>query len=340
MAPPMPPTDAHADPRALPPEPGVRPGLPGAGEAHAPAPALPARPASPVRKPRRSRLRRDAVPYLFLLPALVIFGVFVFFPAARIFLLSFTRYSFVHEPVWVGLENYARLAADPTFRFALLNSFLYLLVTPALIVVSLGVAFLLDAKVRGVKFFRALYFLPVVTPMIVVGIIWQWMLNEDVGLVNYALIASGLTSQKVNWLTSYPLNLFSVMFVTAWKGVGYFAVIFLAGLLTIPKETEEAAAIDGANALQQLIYVKLPLLKPSIVLVAIISSISALKVFDELYVMIPGAPSAEKTLVPLIYQVAFLDFQLGYAAAISVVLFVVTMLFSYVNIRYWERGDR
>lgn len=286
----------------------------------------------------RSRLR-ELTPYLFLLPALAIFATFIFFPAVRVFVLSFTRYSFVHEPVWVGLENYIRLAGDPTFRFALLNSFLYLLVTPVLIVVSLGIAFLLDAKVRGIKFFRALYFLPVVTPMIVVGIIWQWMLNEDVGLINYALMASGLADAKINWLTSYPLNLFTVMFVTAWKGLGYFAVIFLAGLLTIPKEAEEAAMIDGANLFQQLIYVKLPLLKPSIVLVAIISSISALKVFDELYVMIPGAPSAEKTLVPLIYQVAFLDFQLGYAAAISVVLFVVTMLFSYLNIQYWERGD-
>lgn len=281
--------------------------------------------------------RRRWVPYLFLLPALAVFATFVFYPAVRIVGLSFTRYSFVHEAEWVGLGNYARLFADPTFRQALLNSFLYLLVTPVLIVLSLGVAFLLDAKVRGVRFFRALYFLPVVTPMIVVGLVWQWMLNEDVGLVNYLLLASGLADAKVNWLTSYPLNLFSVMFVTAWKGLGYFAVIFLAGLLTVPKETLEAAAIDGATAFQQLLYVKLPLLKPSITLVAIISSISALKVFDELYVMIPGAPAAEKTLVPLIYQVAFLDFQLGYAAAISVVLFVITLAFSYLNIRYWER---
>jgi putative chitobiose transport system permease protein len=287
---------------------------------------------------RFARLGRwGTAPYLFMLPALAIFAVFIFYPAVRIFTLSFTRYSFVTEPEWIGLANYIRLFSDQTFLFALLNSFLYLLVTPFLIVISLAVAFLLDAKVRGIKFFRALYFLPVVTPMIVVGIIWQWLLNEDVGLINYMLIASGITEQKVYWLTSYPLNLFSVMFVTAWKGLGYYAVIFLAGLLTIPKEVDEASAIDGANLFQQLIYVKLPMMKPTIALVAIISSIAALKVFDELYVMIQGAPSAQKTLVPLIYQVAFMDFQLGYAAAISVVLFVVTLMFSYANIRYWEK---
>jgi len=285
-----------------------------------------------------TRKKFNFTPYLFLLPALGILVTFIFYPAIRIFILSFQEYSFVKPPVWVGLENYIALAQDSTFGFALLNSLLYLLVTPVLIVIALSVAFLLDTGVKGIKFFRGLYFLPVVTPMIVVGIIWQWLLNEDVGLINYMLIASGLVDERVHWLTEYPLNLFSVMFVTAWKGLGYFAVIFLAGLTTIPKSLEEAAGLDGASPFQVLYYIKLPLLKPSIMLVAIISSISALKVFDEVYVMIPGAPAAEKTIVPLIYQTAFLNFQLGYASAISVVLFVMTLLLSYLNVRYWERG--
>ena len=274
-------------------------------------------------------------PYVFLAPALVFLATFVFYPALRILWLSFQDYSFVTDAVWIGLENYARLFADEAFRYALLNSFVYLLVTPVLVVLSLGVAFLLDSGVRGVTFFRSLYFLPVVTPMIVVGILWGWLLNEDVGLVNYAATALGLG--KIPWLTEYPLNLLSVMGVTAWKGLGYFAVIFLAGLAGVPKELEEAAALDGAGAWQRLWHVKLPTLRPQIALVSVISSISALKVFDELYVMIPGAPVAEKTLVPLIYQTAFLDFRLGYASAISVVLFAVTLAFSLVNLRLWER---
>lgn len=303
-------------------------------------PDTPAPVAAPGR-PRRAWLGGSSLsgpglwPYLFLAPALVFLATFVFYPALRILWLSFQDYSFVTDAVWVGFENYARLFTDEAFRYALLNSFVYLLVTPALVVLSLGVAFLLDSGVRGVTFFRSLYFLPVVTPMIVVGILWGWLLNEDVGLVNYAITALG--GEKVPWLTEYPLNLVSVMGVTAWKGLGYFAVIFLAGLAGVPKELEEAAALDGANAWQRLWHVKLPTLRPQIALVSVISSISALKVFDELYVMIPGAPAAEKTLVPLIYQTAFLDFRLGYASAISVALFLVTLAFSLVNLRLWEK---
>lgn len=321
-------------PRPTPPPAVPEPGqlLPDA--AGTPVPLVP-------RARRRARPDREggAVPWLFLAPALAALGTFVFYPAVRIFWLSFHDYSFVSEAVWVGLRNYARLFTDETFRYALLNSFLYLLVTPVLVVAALAVAFLLDTGARGVRFFRGLYFLPVVTPMIVVGILWGWLLNEDVGLVNYALTALGLTEAKVPWLTAYPLNLFATMFVTAWKGLGYFAVIFLAGLTTIPKELEEAAALDGAGRWGVLWHVKVPLLKPSIALVAVISSISALKVFDELYVMIPGAPAAEKTLVPLVYNTAFLDFRLGYASAISVVLFVLTLAFSFLNLRFWEKGE-
>lgn len=325
----MPAPPAPADPPATRPAPGEV--LPSAQTDAAPRVHR-----APRAKPRPARWWAQAgVPWLFLGPALAILLVFIFYPAVRIFLLSFQDYSFVREAVWIGLDNYARLLSDRTFGWALANSLLYLLVTPFLIVASVGVAFLLDAKVKGVTFFRGLYFLPVVTPMIVVGIIWQWLLNEDVGLVNYAVTALG--GDKVYWLTSYPLNVLSVMFVTAWKGLGYYAVIFLAGLLTIPEELEEAAALDGAGPLQRLLYVKLPLLRPTIALVAIISSISALKVFDELFIMIPGAPAAEKTLVPLIYQTAFLDFRLGYASAISVVLFAMTLAFSYLNLRYWEK---
>ncbi len=295
--------------------------------------------ARPPRRVRRALGEPGAWPWLFLAPALVALGLFVFYPAGRIFWLSFHKYSFVSEAVWIGLGNYARLLHDATFHRALLNSLLYLLVTPALVVAALAVALLLDTGVRGTRFMRGVYFLPVVTPMVVVGILWGWLLNEDVGLINYALVALGLTKDRVPWLTEYPINLFATMFVTAWKGLGYYAVIFLAGLATVPRELEEAAALDGASRWQNLLYIKVPLLKPQIALVSVISSISALKVFDELYVMIPGAPAAEKTLVPLIYGTAFLDFRLGYASAIAVVLFLMTLAFSAVNVRVWERDE-
>ena len=275
-------------------------------------------------------------PYSYLSPALAVLVVFVVIPAIRIFVFSFQKHSFITEPAWIGLRNYGSLLAGGPFLMALLNSFVYLLVTPILITLSLAVAFLLDGTLRGAKLFRGIYFLPVVTPIVVVGIIWRWILNEDVGLLNYLLLAAGITSEKLPWLSVYPLNLIAVMGVTVWRGLGYYAVIFLAGLTAIPREIEEAASIDGASRLRILLHITIPQLRPTIALVAVISSISALKVFDELAIVLPGAPSAEKTLVPLIYQSAFLDFDLGAASAMSVVLFVLTLGFSLLNARFWR----
>lgn len=282
-------------------------------------------------------MTKKIIPYFFLLPALLVFSLFVFYPALKVLQLSFQRYSFIASPEWIGFENYVQLLKDSTFTYALMNSLLFLLVTPALIIISLAVAFLLDSKVKGVKLFRALYFLPVITPIIVIGIIWRWLFNEDFGLLNFILMKIGLTDHKIHWLSSYPLNLFSVMFITVWKGIGYYSVIFLAGLMNFPKEIEEAAEIDGAGKLQTILFVKLPMLKPVIVLVAIISSIAALQVFDEIYVVISGAPSAEKTLVPFIYKTAFIDFRLGYASTASIILFLFTLVFSYFNIKMWDK---
>lgn len=290
---------------------------------------------TPVSHPG-SPLLRLLRPYAYLAPALAVLMAFVVIPAFRIFVFSFQKHSFITEPTWIGLANYGHLLTGGPFLRALLNSFIYLLVTPVLIVLSLAVAFLLDSTLRGTRFFRGVYFLPVVTPIVVVGIIWRWILNEDVGLLNYLLQVSGITTDKIPWLSVYPLNLLSVMGVTAWRGLGYYAVIFLAGLTAIPRETEEAASIDGASKVKILVHITIPQLRPTITLVAIISSISALKVFDELAIVLPGAPSAEKTLVPLIYQSAFLDFDLGSASAMSVVLFVLTLGFSILNARFWR----
>lgn len=275
-------------------------------------------------------------PYLFLAPALIVFGLFIFFPSVHILVLSLRSSTFITEGAWIGLANYVRLAGDETFVAALLNSLLYLLVTPAIIVVCLCIAALLDTGIRGTTFFRSLYFFPVVTPMIVVGITWRWLLNEDVGVLNYMATTIGVTESGFNWLTVYPLNLFTVMGVTLWKGAGYYSLIFLAGLMSFPREIEESAMLDGASRVRIFLSLKLTHLRHAIALVAVISSISALKVFDELYVILPGAPMAEKTLIPLLYQTAFVDFRTGYASAMSVVLFSLTLVFSYVQLRFWR----
>ncbi len=272
--------------------------------------------------------------YLFLAPAMLIFTLFIFYPTLEVFRLSFTKYNIFQSPQFIGISNYVHLFHDSDFWYALLNSFIYLLVTPVLIVLSLGIAFLLHKKVFGQGVFRFIYFLPVITPAVVAGIAWKWLFNEDIGFMNYLVTLIGGT--KLHWLTSYPLNLVSVMIVTIWRGIGFYMIIFLAAILGIPKELEEAAEIDGASGWQTLWYVKLPLMKPTIAMVAIISAIEALKVFDEIYIMIRNAPVADKTAVPFIYSAAFSHFNMGYASAASVILFVVTLVFSYLNARYWR----
>lgn len=285
---------------------------------------------------RKRAQRRTAYLFLFLPAALL--GAFAFYPMVGVFILSLRHYNPLTGGDFVGAANYARLFADPNFWWSLLNSVIYLAVTPILIILSLGVAMILRERLKGRDFFRTLYFVPVVTPIVIIGITWRWIFHEDLGLLNYILVESGIVTHKVHWLTSYPLNLLSTMVVTIWRGIGYYMIIFLAGLTMIPTELEEAAILDGASWLKRTIHVTVPLLKPTIVTVFILSSIAAVKVFTEIYVILPGAPSSNKTLVAYMYQTAFEQFDMGYASAIGVLLFLFTLVFSYFNMRLLERG--
>ncbi len=281
------------------------------------------------------RAHRPWTPYLFILPAGTVLFIFVIVAMVQVAYYSFTRYTAFEPAAWVGLENYRRLLADQRFWFCLINSFLYLLVTPVLIALSLTAALVVHAALRWAKGLRVLLFLPVVTPTIVAAIAWRLLLNENAGLLNTALTTVGL--DPVYWLSERPWTLISAMFVTLWKGFGYYMMIFLAGLVAVPKELEEAATVDGAGRGSILLHVTLPALRPLIVLVAIISSISALKVFDELFITIKGAPISHQTVVPLIYDTAFEVGDYGYASAIGVTLFVVVLAFSLVQLKLTER---
>ncbi|GAB4195007.1 MAG: sugar ABC transporter permease [Phycisphaeraceae bacterium] len=277
------------------------------------------------------RIRQTLTPYLFLLPAAVILGVFVLYAMVQVVAFSFTRYTAFQGPDPVGFDNYRRLLSDERFWFCLANSFLYLLVTPAVIVLSLQAALVVHAGLRWARGLRVILFLPVVTPAIVAAIAWRLLLNEDAGLLNTALTRIGL--EPIDWLSAKPWTLISAMLVTLWRGFGYYMMIFLAGLVAVPRELEEAATIDGAGRMGIFKHVTLPALRPLIVLVVIISSISALKVFDELYITIKGAPISHQTAVPLIYDTAFERADYGYASAIGVVLFLIVLAFSLVQLK-------
>jgi putative chitobiose transport system permease protein len=274
---------------------------------------------------------RAWTPYLFLLPACAILGVFVIAAMVQVLAYSFTRYTAFRGPDFIGLENYRRIFGSYVFWWAVANSFFYLIVTPVIMALSLGAAMVVHAGLRFAKGLRAILFLPVVTPTIVAAVAFRLVFNEDSGLLNWFLSKTFIG--PLPWLSKYPYDLVSAMIVTLWKGFGYYMMIFLAALLAVPRELEEAATIDGAGRVGVFWHITLPALRPILVLVAIISSISALKVFDELFVTIQGAPESHKTVVPLIYNIAFENGDYGYASAIGIVLFVIILIFSLINLR-------
>ena len=286
-------------------------------------------------------LRRRLTPYAFLAPALILLGVFVFYPIAAVIYYSLTDYDIVTPPVFIGLANFARLLDDDVLRLALLHSFVYLLVTPILIALSIALAIVVNRKLRGIHVYRALYFVPAVSGSIAIGLTWRWLFDRS-GFINSVLVSWGVIHEPIQWLATPSLVLPLAMMLTIWAGIGYYSVIFLAGLQNVPEELYDAARIDGCTDLQKHWYVSIPALRPQIVFVGVISSLAALKVFDEIYVLTGrtgGILNSGVTMVFYLWQQAFERSNAGYASAIAIVLLLVTLGFSIVNVRLLERGE-
>ena len=277
-------------------------------------------------------------PLLFLLPACAVIGAVVLYPALRVLVMSFTDYNMINPPQAVGWANYERLWADPLFWSALGNTALYLIVVvPVLVIAPALLAILVNRALPGLAFFRAALYLPVVTSLVISALVWKWLYAEQ-GLLNTVLLSTGLTDDPVRFLTEPDLALFSVMAVTVWSGLGYYMVIYLAGLQSIPSQLLEVAEVEGVSRRQQIQHIILPLLKPQMAVVAVMSGMASMKVFEEVYVMTQGGPlDSTKTLVFHLYESAFVDFDMGYAAAIGVVLFVLTLGLSLLNLRLLGR---
>jgi putative chitobiose transport system permease protein len=285
--------------------------------------------------------RFAATPYLFLAPALVLLAIFVAYPMVAVVWYSFTDYDIVRPPVFIGLDNYQQLLGDEVFRLALTHSFLYLIVTPILIVLAISLAIVVNRSMRGIHVFRALYFVPAVSGSIAIGLSWRWLFERN-GFINSSLQAMGLIDTPIQWLANPSLVLPIAMLLTIWAGVGYYSVIFLAGLQNIPEELYDAARIDGCSDLQKHRHVSLPGLRPQITFVAVISSLAALKVFDEIYVLTNrtgGILDSGTTIVFYLWKQAFQLSHAGYASAIAIVLLAITLVFSVVNVRLLERGQ-
>jgi len=283
--------------------------------------------------------RLQATPYLFLAPALLLLAVFVAYPIVSVVYYSLTDYDIVRPPTFIGLENYERLLGDPVFWKALRNSIIYLVATPILVVLSITLAIVVNRQLRGIHIFRALYYIPAVAGSIAIGISWRWLFDRN-GFLNGVLQWAGVIDEPVQWLTEPSLILPIAILLTVWAGVGYYAVIFLAGLQNIQEELYDAARIDGCNDLQKHWHVSLPGLRPQIVFVSVISSLAALKVFDEIYVLTNrtgGILDSGTTVVFYLWEQAFRLTHAGYASAIAIVLLLLTLVFSIVNVRLLER---
>jgi putative chitobiose transport system permease protein len=285
-------------------------------------------------------LRKTLTPYLFLTPALLVIAVFILYPIVSVVYYSFTDYSIVTPPEWVGLRNYQQLIKDDVFWLALRHSFIYLLVTPILIILCMILAIVVNRKLPGINVFRALYYIPVISGTIAVGIAWR-MLLETNGLLNSLLISLGILEQPVQWLAEPSYTLAIVMLLTIWLGLGYYMMVFLAGLQNIPEELYDAALIDGCNPWQKHWHVSIPGLRPQITFVAVISSLAALQVFNEVYILtggLGGILNSGVTVVFYMWRQAFRLHHAGMASAIAMVLLVITLVFSVMNIRMLERG--
>jgi len=285
--------------------------------------------------------RLTATSYLFLAPALALIGVFVVYPIAAVVYYSFTDYDIVRPPVPIGIANYEKLVADPTFWLALTHSFVYLLVTPIIIGLSILLAIAVNRALRGINVYRALYFVPAVSGSIAIGLSWRWMFDRN-GLINGLLQSAGVIHDPIQWLATPSLVLPIAMLLTIWAGFGYYSVIFLAGLQNIPEELYDAARIDGCSSFQKQWHVSRPGLRPQITFVAVISSRAALKVFDEIYVLTNksgGILDSGTTMVFYLWKQAFQLEHAGYASAIAIALLAITLVFSVVNVRLLERGS-
>lgn len=291
------------------------------------------------------RHRRTLVAWLFLAPACVALAVFTFYPIVYGIWLAFCQYDMLRHnaaghlvgPQFVGLKNFSEIAGDRYFWIALGNSTRYLIVVPVLQLLAMGIAVLVNQRLRFVRFFRTAYYIPVVTSIVVVGIAWNFVYQSD-GLLNF-LLARVLGLPPVGWLTDKSVALYSIMFVTIWQGLGYFMILYLAGLQAIPPEFEEAARIDGAGPWHVFSRITVPLLRPTVALCTIISCISAFKVFTEIYVMTRGGPEhGTLTLGYYIFETAFEQYRMGYAAALSLVLGLFVGAVSLVNILFFKEG--
>ena len=288
--------------------------------------------------------RSDLIPILiFLLPGLVLFALFFLGPMLYSLRISFFEWKIVHpeRSTFVGFENYQRAISDPIFRRAILNTLAYTVITVSVkLILGLGVALLLNRRFPGRTFFRVAYYLPVITSWVIVSLLFEYMFNGQAGLVNYLLKdILHVIPKDVLWFADPILTLVPIVLLDIWKGIGWAAIIFLAGLQSIPAELYEAARVDGANPADQLRYITWPLLGPTTAFLVVVLVIGGLNAYVPFQLMTNGGDPMDLThsVLTLMYEATFGRIDFGYGAAISYLLTVFVFLVSMIELRLLRR---
>jgi multiple sugar transport system permease protein len=291
----------------------------------------------PLARTRHRRRRPSATPYLFLAPGLLAFGVLVLYPVGRILQMSLYEWNLINpaRSTFLGLENYTHALGDPVFWHAAVNSVVYMLVTvPAQIVLGLAVAVLLNSRAPARPLFRVLYYLPVVTSWVVVSLLFKFIFADE-GLMNWFLgDVAHATDGTTSWLADRWTAMVAICALGIWKGIGWSMIIFLAALQAVPRELEEAAAMDGANAWQRFRHVSLPAIRAALVFVTVMLVIGGLNVFASVLLMTGGGPNdATQVLLTFMYKQAFTNLDFGYGSALAVILAAAVFTLSVVQLR-------
>ncbi|WP_197713563.1 carbohydrate ABC transporter permease [Lederbergia lenta] len=288
-----------------------------------------------ISKPKSKVVRRNRlIAYTFLLPNILGFLIFILIPVIASFVMSFTTWNGFGKIEFIGLENYKNLFFDENFRISFINSILFTVISvPITLFLSVLIAIALNKGIRFVKVFRTAVFLPYVTATIAVAAVWQLIFNPSMGPINGFLMTLGIDNPP-GWLSSPSWALVSVSIVYIWHSIGYYMILFLAGLQGIPNYLYEAADLDGAGAVSKFFNVTLPMLSPIVFFTTIIGVINSFKVFDLIYILTNGGPGrSTHVLVYDIYNTAFKQFEYGYASSMAYVLFMLILLFAFFQFK-------
>ncbi|WP_053436090.1 carbohydrate ABC transporter permease [Sporosarcina globispora] len=289
---------------------------------------------------KRTGVMKILTPWLFLLPAILVLVVFLVIPIIEAFKWSFLDYKIIAGTgEFVGLDNFKEIFTDDKFWLAFFNTILFLvIVLPLNVFLPMVLAVLVNQSIKGVGTFRVLYYLPVITPMVVAALMWK-MLYSQSGLISEFLMMIGIFDQQTNLLVNSSTALVAVAMITVWKGLGYYMIMYLAGLQSIPKDVYESASIDGASSLQQFWKITVPMLMPSITLVSVMTIIGGLKVFEEIALTTGGGPvGATTTLVMYIYD-KFMNLDVSIASAAGMVLLVLAIGASLLQMKLTSKRE-